>query len=413
MIDETIKNKLANLEKTLKGSLHFDALHKSIYATDASVYRMLPLAIAFPKDKEDLKTLIHFATKEQISLIPRTAGTSLAGQCVGDGIVVDVSKHFTNIISLDTEAKTITIEPGIIRDELNRFLEPYGLFFSPNTSTSNRCMMGGMVGNNSSGSTSIKYGVARDKVIQLNTILSDGKEVVFKALSSEELKEKRTQNDVEVTIYRTLIQELSQPETQKEIHEQFPKPSIHRRNTGYAVDALLDPSTPDGLAKTINVAKLLCGSEGTLAFTTAITLQLDILPPSKEVFVVAHFTSVQKSLEATLVAMKHNLYSCELLDKTILDCTKNNREQAKNRFFIEGDPEAILMLELRAETEDEVETLANNLIQDLEKHQLGYAFPKLYKDDIKKVIELRKAGLGLLGNMVGDAKAVACIEDTA
>src|SRR5690606_9439739 len=145
MIEQTIKNKLVNLEKTLNGTLHFDALHKSIYATDASVYRMLPMAIAFPKDKEDIKTLIHFATKEHITLIPRTAGTSLAGQCVGDGIVVDVSKHFTNIISLDTEAKTITVEPGLIRDELNRFLEPYGFFFSSNTSTIYRCMSVGIV----------------------------------------------------------------------------------------------------------------------------------------------------------------------------------------------------------------------------------------------------------------------------
>lgn len=413
MSELAIKNKLAELSKTLSGALHFDALHKSIYATDASVYRMLPLAVSYPKNKDDIKKLIAFAAQEGITLIPRTAGTSLAGQCVGEGIVVDVSKHFTNILSLDTEAKTITVEPGIIRDELNRFLEPYGLFFSPNTSTSNRCMLGGMVGNNSSGSTSIKYGVTRDKVIQLETILSDGNEVTFKALSSEEIDKKQQQNDVEGTVYKTLLTELTKTKVQTEIHDQFPKPSIHRRNTGYAVDALLDKTTADGLSKNMNVAKLLCGSEGTLAFTTSITLQLDALPPPKEVFVIAHFTSVQKSLEATLVAMKHNLYSCELLDKTILDCTKNNREQAKNRFFIEGDPEAILMLELRAETEDAVEALATNLIQDLQNHKLGYAFPKLYKDDIKKVIELRKAGLGLLGNMVGDAKAVACIEDTA
>ena len=158
---------LDRLQNSLSGELFFDAIHKNIYATDASVYRKIPLAVAFPKDIKDIQTLIAFATKNKITLIPRTAGTSLAGQCVGDGIVVDVSKHFTSILEFDEEAKTITVEPGIIRDDLNRFLKSYGLFFGPNTSTSNRCMIGGMVGNNSSGSTSIQYGVTRDKVITI------------------------------------------------------------------------------------------------------------------------------------------------------------------------------------------------------------------------------------------------------
>ncbi|MFV9549967.1 FAD-binding and (Fe-S)-binding domain-containing protein [Algibacter sp. PT7-4] len=413
-MSKLITNKvLQELARKLNGELFFDKLYKSIYATDASVYRMMPLAVSFPKNKDDIKTLIHFANKENVTLIPRAAGTSLAGQCVGEGIVVDVSKYFTKIIEFNKEEKTIEVQPGIIRDELNRFLEPHGLFFSPNTSTSNRCMIGGMVGNNSSGSTSIKYGVTRDKVLELQTILSDGSEVVFNTLSLENFKKKQLSVGVEGVIYKSLFNELSNPENQNEIYNQFPKESIHRRNTGYAIDAFLDKSSPDGLHDELNVAKLLCGSEGTLAFTTAIKLQLDVLPPKKEVMVVAHFTSVQKSLEATVIAMKHNLYSCELLDKTILDCTKNNREQLKNRFFIEGDPEAVLMLEVRAETKVETEQLANALIKDLEHCNLGYAFPKLYGSDIKKAMELRKAGLGLLGNMVGDAKAVACIEDTA
>ena len=153
MIQESI---LENLQKKLKGELHYDALYKSLYATDASVYRKIPTAVAYPKNNEDLKILIEFAGQNNVTLIPRTAGTSLAGQCVGDGIVVDVSKHFTNILEFDERHKTITVQPGVVRDELNLFLKPYGLFFGPNTSTSNRCMIGGMVGNNSSGSTSIK-----------------------------------------------------------------------------------------------------------------------------------------------------------------------------------------------------------------------------------------------------------------
>ena len=181
---------LKTLHKSLTGEVLFDKLHQTLYATDASVYRKIPLAVAFPKDTKDLKILIEFATKNKITLIPRTAGTSLAGQCVGDGIVVDVSKHFTNIISFDETLKTITLEPGIVRDSLNVFLKPYQLFFGPNTSTSNRCMIGGMVGNNSSGSTSIKYGVTRDKVVAIDAILSDGTSATFKEITSKEFLKK-------------------------------------------------------------------------------------------------------------------------------------------------------------------------------------------------------------------------------
>jgi len=149
---------LKSLSTKIEGEVFYDLLHKSIYATDASVYRKIPLGVVYPKNNEDLKTLIQFAQDNKITLIPRTAGTSLAGQCVGEGLVVDVSKHFTKILDFNEQNRTITLQPGIIRDQLNNYLKPYGLFFAPNTSTSNRCMIGGMVGNNSSGTTSIKFG---------------------------------------------------------------------------------------------------------------------------------------------------------------------------------------------------------------------------------------------------------------
>jgi len=401
------------LHNSLTGDVLFDKLHKTLYATDASVYRKIPLAVAFPKDEKDLQTLLHFATNNKITLIPRTAGTSLAGQCVGDGIVVDVSKHFTNIISFDEQAKTIRLQPGIVRDSLNVFLKPYHLFFGPNTSTSNRCMIGGMVGNNSSGSTSIKYGVTRDKVLGIDAILSDGSRATFKEITSDEFIKKTKEDSLEGKIYKTIYSELISESVQKEIYDQFPKEAIHRRNTGYAVDEFLASDLFGGDSPTINLAKFLSGSEGTLTFITAVTLQLDPLPPQKSIMVCSHFTSINESLIATVTAMKHNLYNCELMDKTILDCTKNNREQAKNRFFLQGDPEAILMLEVSANTIEEAESLANNLIADLEKNNFGYHHPKVYGEDIAKVHYLRKAGLGLLGNIVGDKKAVACIEDTA
>ncbi|WP_026777410.1 FAD-binding and (Fe-S)-binding domain-containing protein [Polaribacter sp. Hel_I_88] len=404
---------LETLHNALSGDVLFDNLHKTLYATDASVYRKIPLAVAFPKDNKDIKILIDFATKNNVTLIPRTAGTSLAGQCVGDGIVVDVSKHFTNILSFDEEAKTITLQPGIVRDSLNTFLKPFGLFFGPNTSTSNRCMIGGMVGNNSSGSTSIKYGVTRDKVLQIDAILSDGSTAIFKEITSDEFIEKTKLDSLEGKIYKRIYTELSSKENQQEIKNEFPKPAIHRRNTGYAVDEFLTSDLFGGTESMINVAKFLTGSEGTLAFSTAITLQLDDLPPTESIMVCTHFKSINESLKATVIAMNHSLYNCELMDKTILDCTKNNRELAKNRFFLQGNPEAVLMLEVSANTLPEAELLADKLIADLEQNDFGYHHPKVYGADIAKVHYLRKAGLGALGNMVGDMKAVACIEDTA
>jgi len=405
--------KLQELQGRLNGSLVYDDLHKALYATDASVYRKIPLAVAFPKDEKDLQLLIEFATQNKVTLIPRTAGTSLAGQCVGDGIVVDVSKHFTNIIAFDELNKTITVEPGVVRDELNLFLKPFELFFGPNTSTSNRCMIGGMVGNNSSGSTSIRYGVTRDKVLQIDGVLSDGSLVCFKELTSKEFKLKTHEQSLEGKIYASIYNELSQEQVQQEIKSQFPKPSIHRRNTGYAVDELLASDLFGGHEATINIAKLLSGSEGTLVFSTAITLQLDIVQPKESVIVASHFKSINESLKATVLAMNHELFACELMDKVILDCTKNNREQSKNRFFIQGDPEAILMFEVSANSIEEAQNKADKLIADLDNNNFGYHHPKIIGEDIKRMFDLRKAGLGLLGNIIGDKKAVACIEDTA
>jgi FAD/FMN-containing dehydrogenase/Fe-S oxidoreductase len=407
-------HQLQQLSESLEGTLLYDDLHKTLYATDASAYRITPVAVALPKTNEDIVKLLHFAREHKISLTPRTAGTSLAGQTVGDGIIVDVSKHFTNIVSFDKEEKTITVQPGVIRDELNLYLKPYSLFFGPNTSTSSRCMIGGMVGNNSSGTTSIRYGVTRDKIVEIKAVLSDGTQVIFGELTSAEFIEKTKGDSLENSIYKKLYEELSVEGMQEEIKKEFPKPEIHRRNTGYAVDILLKSDLFSGNEPTINVGKLLCGSEGTLAFTTEVTLKVDDLPPTNNVMVVAHFHSIQESLEAVVTAMKHHLYTCEMMDDTILNCTKTNREQAKNRFFIQGDPKAVIMMEVASYVSmEDAEQQANALIADLENNNFGYALPKIYGADIDKINELRKAGLGLLGSIVGDDKAADSIEDTA
>ncbi len=405
---------LQQLSDSIEGTLLFDNLHKTLYATDASAYRIIPLAVALPKTTEDIVKLVRFAEKHKISLTPRTAGTSLAGQTIGDGIVVDVSKHFTKIIAFDAEKKTVTVQPGVIRDELNLFLKPHGVFFGPNTSTSNRCMIGGMVGNNSSGTTSIRYGVTRDKIVEIKAVLADGSQVKFNEITSAEFIEKTKGDALENKIYKSIYEELSVKEHQEEILAQFPKPEIHRRNTGYAIDILLKSDLFSGMEPTINVGKLLCGSEGTLAFTTEVTLKVDDLPPTNNVMVVAHFNTIQESLEAVVTAMKHHLYTCEMMDDTILNCTKTNREQAKNRFFIQGDPKAVIMLEVASYISmEDAEAQADALIADLEKNNFGYALPKIYGTDIDKINELRKAGLGLLGSIVGDDKAADSIEDTA
>lgn len=388
-------------------------MSKALYATDASVYRKTPLGVAFPKTAQDIITLIQFASDNGIGLIPRTAGTSLAGQCVGEGLVVDVSKHFTDILHLDTTKKQVTVQPGVIRDELNQYLKPYGLFFGPNTSTSNRCMIGGMVGNNSSGTTSIQYGVTRDKVVALKTILSDGSMVEFTSLSAEAFHQKTQGDTLEASIYKSIHNELSNKEIQDEIWANFPKPEIHRRNTGYAVDELLKSSLFGGPEEGIHLGKLLCGSEGTLAFTTEITLQLDDLPPPHSAMVVTHYRTLQDSLADVVPVMRHDLQLCEMMDKVILDCTKNNRAQLANRFFVVDDPEVLLMLQVAARDEVGLKRQVDALLQTINFSGLSYAHPVLYGEDIQKAIELRKAGLGLLGNIVGDMKAVACIEDTA
>ena len=405
--------KLATLKHQLTGELYDSALVKTLYATDASVYRELPYAVAIPKTTDDIKQLVEFAKANAIPLIPRAAGTSLAGQCVGDGIVVDVSKYMNAILEINTQEQWVRVQPGVVRDHLNAFLKPYGFFFGPNTSTANRCTMGGMVGNNSCGSTSIVYGATRDHTLAIKTILSDGSAVEFSALTKDEFSAKTKGSTLEAALYKQIFSELNTPKIRNQISDGYPKASITRRNTGYAVDALLDSNVFKETEEAFNFSKLLCGSEGTLAFTTELKLQIVPLPKPFQVVLNAHFNSISESLQATLIAMKQAPTACELMDKTILECTKDNISQQKNRFFVEGDPEAILMVEFRGDTIKEAKQQAQTLELNLKKLDLGFAFPLVEGQDCDKVWELRKAGLGLLANIPGDAKAVACIEDTA
>ena len=404
---------LAQLKQSLAGDLFVEEAYRLLYATDASAYRQVPLAVARPKNKDDIRRLIHFARKHCTSLIPRTAGTSLAGQVVGGGIVVDVSRYMTRILELNTAERWVRVEPGVVLDELNKFLEPHGLFFGPETSTSNRCMIGGMVGNNACGAHSLIYGSTRDHTLELQTLLSDGNEAAFGQLSPEAFTNKCSEETLENRIYRNIRDILENPDHQKEIREQFPDPSIKRRNTGYAIDLLLESEPFTSNRPPFNFCRLLAGSEGTLAFITEIKLNLVPLPPKTKGLLCVHFHALEEAFHANLVALAYHPGAIELIDHHILDQTRHNLEQRKNRFFVEGEPAAILIIEFARETREEIISLAHAIQADMLHKGFGYHFPLLFGSDIAKVWALRKAGLGLLTNIPGDAKPVSVVEDTA
>jgi FAD/FMN-containing dehydrogenase/Fe-S oxidoreductase len=408
-----IQDALKQLQHKLQGELHTDTTMRTLYATDASAYREMPLAVAIPASELDLKTLISFAKQYQTGLIPRTAGTSLAGQVVGNGIVVDVSRHFTKILELNTEEGWVRVQPGVVRDELNLYLKPYGVFFGPETSTANRAMIGGMVGNNSCGSNSVVYRSTREHLLEVKCLLSDGSEAVFGALTPDEFHAKCEGSGLEADLYRSIRTMLSNYDNQVEIRKEFPKPSVERRNTGYALDLLLEMNPFTAGGPDFNFCTLIAGSEGTLCVITEIKLKVVPLPPKETGLLCVHFNTIDEALRANLIALQYKPSASELIDHYILECTKDNIEQRKNRFFVQGDPGAILVVEYARETREEIAAICLEVEAAMRQAGLGYHFPVLYGADTKKIWALRKAGLGLLGNLPGDDKAVPVIEDTA
>ncbi|HNW89268.1 MAG TPA: FAD-linked oxidase C-terminal domain-containing protein [Bacteroidales bacterium] len=407
-------NKLHELKQALEGELLTDQSCLTIYATDASLYFDRPLAVAVPKNEKDLEKLIAFASANNIPLTPRAAGTSLAGQATGSGIIVDISKHFRKILKLNTRERFVIVQPGVVRDELNKFLEPYGLMFCPETSTSNRCMIGGMIGNNSCGEHSLIYGSTRDHLVSVKCILSDGSKAEFGQMSKAELEEKCHGDSLESRIYNKLKETLENPDIAAEIHANYPEVGIRRRNMGYALDVLLDSEIFNTNTKEVfNPAKLICGSEGTLAFITEVRLNLVPIPKQKTAFICAHFETLEQSLAANLVILKHQPTSVELIDKTIISLTKDNLSQQQNRFFIQGEPGAILIVELAHEDENTLLQKAGELVASLKSKGLGFHFPVITGEDMVKVRNLRKAGLGVLTTITTDLKPHSFVEDTA
>lgn len=405
---------LLSLSESLSGDLYFDANnveHQTMrlaYSTDASVYQELPLAVCIPHHIDDLQKLIHYAKRHHTTLIPRTAGTSLAGQVVGAGIVVDVSRFFNQILEVNVEEQWARVQPGVIRDDLNAYLRPYGLMFGPETSTASRAMIGGMIGNNSSGLHSILWGDTRENLLAAKVLLDDANLVEFSDLSEAEFFSKLALKTREGEIYRDINGILTDKSNRDAIVAGYPKSEITRRNTGYALDMLLDHSQP------FNFCRLLAGSEGTIGIITEAKIKLMPLPPKEIGLLCVHFNDMVECMRGNALALKYHPEASELVDKYILDFTVGHPTYQYNRFFIEGDPQALLIVEFRADTIEEIEQKAATLKLALQSAQLGYAYPLITgSEQCNLVWDVRKAGLGLIRNLPGDNQPVNLIEDCA
>lgn len=410
---DNIFTRLDKLRGELKGDLRYDDITRTIYSTDASVYRERPLCAVWPAGAGDIKKILKFARTEKIPVTVRAAGTSLAGQVVGYGIIADVSRYMNRILEVNREERWVKVEPGVVLDELNIHLKQYGLFFGPETSTANRCNIGGMVGNNACGLHSLIYGSTRDHIIEMKAVLSDGSEVVLGPTGKEEFNNKCKAESLEGEIYRNIKEILSDPVNRKTIAEEYPDKSIKRRNTGYAIDLLMDTLVFSNSEIPFNFSTILAGSEGTLAIITEIKLNLLPLPPSNKALVCVHLHRRNEAFRANLVALRHNPSAVELMDDRILELTKGNISQNRNRFFVKGDPGAILIVEFIRNTPEELSADTERMIEDMKQSGFGYHFPVVKGSDIYRVWNLRKSGLGVLSNMKGDAKPVSLIEDTA
>lgn len=378
--------------------LHTDLLHRIAYATDASAYREIPIAVAYPENEDDIRQLICEARSRHTHLIPRAGGTSIAGQVVGNGIVVDISRHFNHIVEVNPQERWAWVEPGVVRDELNLHLRPHGLFFSPETSTSNRCCIGGMVGNNSCGTHSLIYGSTRHHLLEVRGLLADG--TPFSSAS-------RDGSPLWQQIWQQIDRWAADPHICQLLKDNFPDTSLQRRSCGYAIDEAVASH---------DLCKLICGSEGTLCFITAVKISLDPLPPAEKMLLCAHCSTLPLSYQANLVALSHQPAAVELMDGKILELCRGNRSQQHNQFFIQGEPGALIIAEFRG---PDMDSHADALERELLEKGLAYHCSRVYGNDIDRVWALRKAGLGILsgntkhGGTPSDSKPVGVVEDTA
>ena len=415
-ISEPLEQQLSD---TLAGEVRFDLYSKALYSTDASLYQIQPIGVVIPKDKQDVIRTVEIASEHKVPILPRGGGTSLAGQSVGEAIVLDMSKYMNQLLEVNVAERWARVQPGIVLDELNHKLKQHGLMYAPDVATSSRANVGGTIGNNSAGSHSLIYGKTIDHVMSLDLVLSNTDEITASPISLEVLKAKKQGNTLEANIYRELCRICSDNET--EIRKRYPR--ILRCVAGYNLDEFVadagskevTPYRRDGCDANhpFSLAKILVGSEGTLATTVEAIVNLVPIPKLTALCVI-HFESLVASMEAMQPILECNPTAVELIDKTILDMARDSLKFSRLTTFIQGEPAALLAVEFYGETQAELESQLDRLEKTLKSTGFGYAFVRcLTAEEKSRVWETRKAGLGLLMGMKGDAKPVGFVEDAA
>jgi FAD/FMN-containing dehydrogenase/Fe-S oxidoreductase len=392
------------LSAAIEGEVRFDPITRALYSTDASVYQIEPLGVVIPHTREDLIRIVRICSRFRCPITMRGGGTSQAGQAIGAGLVVDTSKHLNAILEINPGERWARVEPGLVLDELNARLRVHGLRFAPDVSTASRATIGGMMANNSSGARSVLYGKTIDHVLEQEVMLADGSIVHFRGLSRGELSSVMTSGTLESRCYQ-VVRELAETHRQ-EVDRRFPK--VLRRVGGYNLDEFTRTDRP------FNLARLMVGSEGTLGVVLSAKINLVPLPKAKAVLAI-QFEDLLESLSATPVILKHGPSAVEVMDKSILDYTRQSPAlEAIRQTFISGDPGALLCVEFYADTADELRPRLAALERDLRTRGLGYHYhPALDAGAQASIWSLREAGLGLSMAMKDDAKSLSFVEDTA
>jgi FAD/FMN-containing dehydrogenase/Fe-S oxidoreductase len=392
----------AELKKRIEGDVRFDRYSRLLYSTDASIYQIEPIGIVVPRHKGDVQAVIEIANKLNVSVLPRGGGTSLAGQTVGHSIVLDFSKYMQNVLEVNKQELWCRVQPGLVQDELNAYVRGMGLQFGPDTSTSNRATIGGMIGNNSAGAHSLTYGKTLDHVIELTVLFSDGSEAVLKDLAPEVLESKSRADTFEGRAYRE-VSRLAE-EHKNEILARYPK--LMRRVSGYNLDEFIKPQP-------CNLSRILVGSEGTLATVVEAKMRL-VLKPKWTAMDVIHFNDDIEALACSQVILQTAPYAMESTDKMVLNLARGNIVQSRRLGFVQGNPDSLLMVEYAGETEEEVKEQVYRLEEIRKREKIGYAATLAFKpEEVRAIWGLRKAGLGLLLGTKGDKKPIAFVEDTA
>ncbi|HWP56866.1 MAG TPA: FAD-linked oxidase C-terminal domain-containing protein [Candidatus Acidoferrales bacterium] len=392
----------ADLKKRIGGEVRFDRYSRLLYATDASIYEIEPIGVVVPRDKGDVQATLEVANRYRVPILPRGGGTSLAGQTVGHAIVLDFSKYMNRVLEVNREELWCRVQPGVVQDELNAHVRAMGLQFGPDTSTSNRATIGGMIGNNSAGAHSLTYGKTVDHVLELTVLLADGTETVLRDLSPEALEKKIESGGLEGRIYRE-VSRLAR-EHKQEILARYPK--IMRRVTGYNLDEFIKE-------RPFNLSRLIVGSEGTLACVVEAKMRL-VPKPKWTALDVIHFHDDLEALAAANAILESAPYALESTDKMILDLARGNIVQSRRLGFVQGNPSSLLIVEYAGESEKEVRDRIQKLEELRKARGIGYAATQAFSpEEVKAIWGVRKAGLGLLLGAKGDKKPIAFVEDTA